>query len=1104
METIKEYPLKKIKARIFLNQSIHENEIFSNVINAKSRNDNASYKEALTMLRKPLSKQSKILLLEYFRITIQQADEKTSQKLLKTLLSKTNQSFVIDLVFKYQKTQCFNSLIKLLINYDGYKSNNALFLLFRLWENKIYTRKKILTLLNNYKLSLMKQLDLANSFYLFCGPILDRNQAYYDPIHPYPRHRKILLKAMEIAIFLTKIGVPRKAAIFIRDFLSSIDKSPIPNFSKNSLFSRSFGVHGNYRGARSFTDGCCRFSEITKFLETDFQELFEDPFNKNELIFGRLVEPNPLLFVNEIMKYTSNTEILEMMFPIFLESNNYKTADIFGYLSLLKKINSKEGRKKKIISDVNNFFLGRQHNLSKVAYLVLDQRIYQEFGFSKAKLKKLYGNHFLSSRFFCWNKVTVNRLAFKYIYMHGNDDIKDWLEDLYIAKKFTSGDRCLRKPSFSWSKPLVEENEICGDANIFSSDKIIMQNFIQRVLEKANCLEQKLNDESNDQKSSKNVKSIQAGIVLLENSKTIKDAGKAFNFLNSIKVIPSYKKFGSMTRAEILEDNIDFMASWKFRKALNNFALFAIKNCNLKNLNSDDSLWNFSKIVIGYCNKQTYDLFDSKYPYQIIMACFNRPKRGYSFSYNLRLKKALDRIDNLSYTSFINEIKKYIDTYFQNFDIDKTRDGHHPKDDIDMTMLITFLNAKEKRDGYSLTEGYLKKCFDQLPGHLHKIFLISKIKKGSGPIGLWSFNTNNNVSDEVSSILESLEVEFNAQYEKISKEEVTSFFKYPKDWEHCARFSDIAKPKLLLHLAKTFPRKEILGLLLDTLFFSKINNKSQNIYEHLPFEEFTLFFKKNCEDLLNAKEFDTESWFVDRFVKNAFLVQGRFESFTDLNDYIKNDLSELSELIQKYQLKIIKKCIENYQKQLAKFSLRNRNEYWQFHSAFSSIIDLEQDAVKVFYQELGYGDCSDYAKNVWGLELFIQNLNKRETFTKYELEALLKIYDNLFYSGYSRGYTKNDAMSSFLDIETIYEIQSGLKRSINCAVNSFRCKSLEFLDTSMDKDMKVILFKNFLESGQKFSLKYKEIMNEEIMLDFDLLPLLRKHQLPYWANSLKI
>ena len=152
METIKEYPLKKIKARIFLNQSIHENEIFSNVINAKSRNDNASYKEALTMLRKPLSKQSKILLLEYFRITIQQADEKTSLKLLKTLLSKTNQSFVIDLVFKYQKTQCFNSLIKLLINYDGYKSNNALFLLFRLWENKIYTRIVVFkTIKNSYK-----------------------------------------------------------------------------------------------------------------------------------------------------------------------------------------------------------------------------------------------------------------------------------------------------------------------------------------------------------------------------------------------------------------------------------------------------------------------------------------------------------------------------------------------------------------------------------------------------------------------------------------------------------------------------------------------------------------------------------------------------------------------------------------------------------------------------------------------------------------------------------------------------------------------------------------------------------------------------------------
>ena len=62
--------IKNIKARIFLNQDIEENEIFSIAINAKNSSDQVSFEEASKLLTRPLSKQSNILLLELFRISL--------------------------------------------------------------------------------------------------------------------------------------------------------------------------------------------------------------------------------------------------------------------------------------------------------------------------------------------------------------------------------------------------------------------------------------------------------------------------------------------------------------------------------------------------------------------------------------------------------------------------------------------------------------------------------------------------------------------------------------------------------------------------------------------------------------------------------------------------------------------------------------------------------------------------------------------------------------------------------------------------------------------------------------------------------------------------
>ena len=77
--------LKNIKARIFLNHNLDDIEIFSVAINAKNCSHQKSFDEALKLLSKPLSKQSNILLLELFRISMNNNDSQLAHKLLKIL-----------------------------------------------------------------------------------------------------------------------------------------------------------------------------------------------------------------------------------------------------------------------------------------------------------------------------------------------------------------------------------------------------------------------------------------------------------------------------------------------------------------------------------------------------------------------------------------------------------------------------------------------------------------------------------------------------------------------------------------------------------------------------------------------------------------------------------------------------------------------------------------------------------------------------------------------------------------------------------------------------------------------------------------------------------
>ena len=133
--------IKNIKARIFLNQDIDENEIFSIAINAKNSSDQASFEEASKLLTRPLSKQSNILLLELFRISLSKDDSQLAQKLIKILLRKTNQSFVIHTVLNSQNFNLRSDLIECIKQNKKLKVNNKIYLLLKLWEMRLIKRK---------------------------------------------------------------------------------------------------------------------------------------------------------------------------------------------------------------------------------------------------------------------------------------------------------------------------------------------------------------------------------------------------------------------------------------------------------------------------------------------------------------------------------------------------------------------------------------------------------------------------------------------------------------------------------------------------------------------------------------------------------------------------------------------------------------------------------------------------------------------------------------------------------------------------------------------------------------------------------------------------
>ena len=99
---------------------------------------------------------------------------------------------------------------------------------------------------------------------------------------------------------------------------------------------------------------------------------------------------------------------------------------------------------------INNYFFNtHQHYSSKIAFLGLSKEIRQKNNINENKIKDLFTNRVLRGRLrglFYYSSYQKkieycggcsNSIAFKFVYEKADKEIKDWLEDLFIAKKLT-------------------------------------------------------------------------------------------------------------------------------------------------------------------------------------------------------------------------------------------------------------------------------------------------------------------------------------------------------------------------------------------------------------------------------------------------------------------------------------------------------------------------------------------------------------------------------------------------------------------------------------------------------------------------------------------
>ena len=1041
--------IKNIKARIFLNKSLDDNEIFSIAINAKNCSDQKSFDEALKLLSKPLSKQSNILLLELFRISMNNNDSQLAHKLLKILLRKTNQSFVIHAVLNSQNINLRAKLIESIKQNKKLKVNNKIYLLFMLWKMKRIPRKLLYKEVKTDLDKLLKkyQFDINNN--------VDFDSWHWEYEQDLIR-KKFLLRVMRATIFLAKIGYSGKAIKFFKKAFG-LFKSSNPHNYQDYFKNNNWGW-GDFNKERRFTDGICNFDDITQYLDTDFEAFFKTPYNQNELEIARLKTTNALNFATEFAEYSNNINILKIMFPIHL-SQSFIHKNIFAYISLIERVN-KNDFDQDWAEKINNYFFNtHQHYSSKIAFLGLSKEIRQKNNINENKIKDLFTNRVLRGRLrglFYYSSYQKkieycggcsNSIAFKFVYEKADKEIKDWLEDLFIAKKLT--DR-----SGEFSERNLDTQEVIYFKKMFS--KKIGEDFYNNIEEKIRRLSHqgilsKINL-SNDV-------SVSSACILL------KDARNSGNFKEGIKFLKQIKRYSGKKvyyRNKLRKDYVleqgkkDYISSKMFRAEMSKF-LRAFLELNLKDQKKLFSGFiPLNDFILPYCGRETFAKYLHQDPY-----CMFRSLRSQTVLESVRIKKGLKRMRSLSDKNFDTDYRKYVSK------IIKTDYFHGDQ----LTKIIYFLEEAERRYSGTDFQNKLANDLNQIPCKAQKLLAIDRILKGDG----W-FAFGRKPNQAVSNSLSDFRNKFLDEIKDMSAKELEDSF----DDEKIRSLLQSCNDSLNGFLLEKIPHKVIHRLIDDYKIFENHANP-QTLKDGLERSTVKNAIRNACNDLSTTNTFHfNNSWFARSIFK-------KFGGSSFLDSFQHWD---------KECLQIIEESVASIYQNMANVSLiglkslnfKSKKHAKSFDNCIDEVISIEGDleAVKDFRKK--------HIKIYDAIEAAAQKLLKRDKISKLTGKTFLNVIDRLLKNeqGAAKAYLGNANFQKFKVI---------LK---NCALHIIKINNISIKNLYLDdQELGLEVMKNYLQSMDAFDPEYKTALNN-MPLSKDIVTYSRKYNAPYWANSLKI
>ena len=613
--------INTIKARLLLGETINDQEMLSYAINALNESD-INYKWFLKALKKPLSKQSNILLLELYRVTLINSNFEIAKRLTKILLNKTSQSFVIDTLMNCKNFKLRNALIKFVEQNTKFKGLNGVYFFYRLYLARKISRKVF-----------VGEIDLKIK-----QITKEKNTSPYRALgwERLEVDKQYLLKIMNLSVLMAKIGLAKKGEGLFIKALYEMQKYPSSSFKE--LFDSSINGYRYRANEKRFTDGICNFDEITKFLDTDYKAYFKNPYNRHELEVATLRSTKPLIFAQEFSKYALSNQIMQMMMDIHV-SQKFRHKDIFGVTELIERVMNENYYWCVKNAFIEHFFK-KQHYSSKIAYLIFPKLTEQHAGVDIARLKNTFANkclrdgikpaHYEWENRFIYSEMSFNTFAFKYLYQLTQDkNIKNWLEDLCVASMLVSYDGALDR-NFE-TKTLKKLSQIFVNADKF-----------YKIIEK------KINDLADPGIGNVNYLSIDNAIEILRNarvsnSETAKKS--AHHFIQNVRFHPSTKyllAYGK-TRNEITASTKanDFFANKKFRDELNKFMAFVFRDNAYK--------YNVSRyeiLVCVYCNRKVYSLYKQANPFVVLDAKYSPAPP--SIVNKVRLKKINNEFSNRS------------------------------------------------------------------------------------------------------------------------------------------------------------------------------------------------------------------------------------------------------------------------------------------------------------------------------------------------------------------------------------------------------------------------------------------------------------------------